>query len=73
MSKSARCCHMVKLKWEIFGFVMRRLFSVASERVSVISYRTFLFVYNGDVVVLSNEEIKIISGSVGRKKLGQSS
>lgn len=65
---------MVKLKWEIFSFVMRRLFSVASERVSVVSCRTFLFGYNGDVVVLlSHEEIKIISGSVGRKKLGQSS
>lgn len=56
---------------EIFSFVIRRLFSVASERMSVIRCRTFLFVYNGDVVILlSNEEIKIISDSVGRKKVG---
>lgn len=64
---------MVKLKWEILSFVVRRLLNVASESMSVISCRTFLFVYNGDVIILSNEEIKIISGSVGRKNLGQSS
>lgn len=38
-------CHVIKLKWELLSFAIRRLLSMASEHRSIINCRTLLFVH----------------------------